>query len=45
MSRWQAIIPLDYDVSFPPDKQPTDLWSKAPERLLTDPDAVLPTEV
>jgi DNA repair exonuclease SbcCD ATPase subunit len=45
MSRWQTVVPLDYDVSYPLDEQPADLWSQALERLLTDPDAVLPSEV
>jgi hypothetical protein len=45
MSRWQTVVPLDYDVSYPLDEQPFALWSKALERLLTDPDAVLPSEV
>jgi len=45
MSRWQTVVPLDYDVSYPVDEQPADLWSQALEWLLTDPDAVLPSEV
>jgi hypothetical protein len=45
MSRWQTVVPLDYDLSYPLDEQPADLWSEALERLLTDPDAVLPSEV
>ena len=40
MSRWQTVVPLDYDVSFPLDEHPADLWSQALERLLADPDAV-----
>jgi hypothetical protein len=43
--RWQKVIPLDYDVSWPLDEQPSRVWSEALERLLTDPDAVLPSEV
>jgi hypothetical protein len=45
MSRWQTVVPLDYDVSYPLDEQPANLWSQALKRLLTDPDAVLPSEV
>ena len=45
MSRWQTVVPLDYDVSYPLDEQPCAVWSEALERLLTDPDAVLPSEV
>ena len=45
MSRWQTVVPLDYDVSYPLHEQPFDLWSEALERLLTDPDTVLPSEV
>jgi hypothetical protein len=45
MSRWQTVVPLDYDVAYPVDERPADLWSQALERLLTDPDAVLPSEV
>jgi hypothetical protein len=45
MSRWQTVVPLDYDLSYPLDEEPADLWSKALERLLTYPDAVLPPEV
>jgi hypothetical protein len=33
------------DVSYPLDEHPFDLWSQALERLLTDPDTVLPSEV
>jgi len=43
MSRWQTVVPLDYDLSYPLDEQPADLWSQALERLLTNPDAVLPS--
>ena len=45
MSRWQTVVPLDYDVSYPLDEHPVGLWSQALERLLTDPDAVLPSEI
>jgi hypothetical protein len=45
MSRWQTVVPLDYDVSYPLNEEPAHLWSQALERLLTDPDAVLPSEV
>jgi hypothetical protein len=45
MSRWQTVVPLDYDVSYPLDEHPAGLWSQALEQLLTDPDAVLPSEV
>jgi hypothetical protein len=45
MSRWQTVVPLDYDLSYRLDEQPADLWSHALERLLTDPDTVLPSEV
>jgi len=41
MSRWQTVIALDYDVSYPLDEQPAQLWSQALERLLIDPDAIL----
>jgi hypothetical protein len=43
MSRWQTVVPLDYDLSYPLDEEPAALWSRAMERLLTDPDAVLPS--
>jgi hypothetical protein len=45
MSRWQTVVPLDYDVSYPLHERPADLWSQALERLLTEPDTVLPSEV
>jgi hypothetical protein len=45
MSRWQTVVPLDYDLSYPLNEQPADLWSQALEQLLTDPDAVLPPVV
>ncbi len=45
MARWQGVIPLDYDDSFPVHEQPCAVWSEALQRLLTDPDAALPSEV
>jgi hypothetical protein len=46
MSRWQqTVVPLDYDISYPLDEQPAELWSKALERLLAGPAAVLPSDV
>ena len=45
MSRWQTVRPVDYDASYPLDEQPCAVWREALDRLLTDPDAVLPSEV
>jgi len=45
MSRCQTVVPFDYDASYPIDEQPSRVWSQALERMLTDPDAVLPSEV
>jgi hypothetical protein len=45
VSRWQTVVPLDYDLSYPLDERPCAVWSETLELLLTDPDAVLPSEV
>jgi hypothetical protein len=44
MSRWQSLVPLGYDVSWPLDERPCDVWTEA-LRLVADPDATLPNEV
>jgi hypothetical protein len=45
MSRWQTVVPLDYDVSYPLDEHPADLWSQALAAVQADADAKLPSKV
>jgi hypothetical protein len=45
MSRWQSVVLLDYDVFYPLDEEPTDLWSQTLEALLNDHKAPLPGEI